>query len=770
MKSTAKRTLGILGVLSIAVAICASAAAQIPTTAPPQTNVTPLGPQRHQAPGQQQPSRQAQIGRAPAPTSVQMAGQGTIVGYVYWDTKSVQHTPATNCVGLGSAVSVGTPPKGQPTFEQFKMLGTFHNFTYMGTVGTFAVCQYSVKQVPTDQDLQVQINFKQPAFAPAIVAAIPPTANDPNSPIKIPGGACNKLAPAAPSASVLGSSWWTCGDYAYNVNFILQPVTAANMMSGGGQITALSGSLQNGASNGQPSTNPGLLSGGSRSGMLGGGTAPAPTQSAVQSRPAIHSQLLPAKPGAAQYALTNADVVRMVKGGVPESVMITSIHSGSGKFDFSPAGCRTLAQAHVSRKVLDAMGNGGVRPCFTGGVHTAAGANRPVSLKSPTQGKKITNPKTAQNNAAIIAVLRKQSQAATAEAAQMKLSIRPVAIQTQPSRTMAASGQNGLLAPSSTVQPVAATGTTPSGTVAASSSTNRFGKLQPGMIPGVALQCGHDPTFRILTVSGGPHVAVFTQDSTNNYNFYTITGCSFGNNGPNVKAYIFYKGTFHQDFQIQQWSDNFIALDIDPSLTGVDDQNSLTLVIQRADGQQTSKSGYSFYAVRDTVLLKPIPQQYFGLNRFRPDQSVIQNWTPTYTSASSAAVTPNLAGLSAEVHWQLTTDASGNILGGSDLYDFSHLHSTFALDSASMEWVDLSCTDPNYNQFAASKSNWSINWYGAADVQVSWQGQVCQNTPGSCGGAFQGDCFANPPETNYGVDVWVTGPRGLDPWTGKPGS
>ncbi|HEX7893125.1 MAG TPA: hypothetical protein VF447_02970, partial [Terriglobales bacterium] len=94
MKSTAKRTLGILGVLSIAAVICTSAAAQISATAPQNSKITPLGPQRHQAPGQQQPSRQAQIARAPAPTSIQMVGQGTIMGYVYWDTKSVQHTPA----------------------------------------------------------------------------------------------------------------------------------------------------------------------------------------------------------------------------------------------------------------------------------------------------------------------------------------------------------------------------------------------------------------------------------------------------------------------------------------------------------------------------------------------------------------------------------------------------------------------------------------------------------------------------------------------------
>jgi hypothetical protein len=111
-------------------------------------------------------------------------------------------------------------------------------------------------------------------------------------------------------------------------------------------------------------------------------------------------------------------------------------------------------------------------------------------------------------------------------------------------------------------------------------------------------------------------------------------------------------------------------------------------------------------------------------------------------------------------------------VGGSDVYSFSHLHSTFALDSAWMEWKDVSCDDSDHLQLATSKNNWAIDWDGASGVQVSWQGQMCQNVPGSCGtgAGVQTDCFAYLPESNYGINVWVTGPRGLDPWTGKPKS
>jgi hypothetical protein len=104
-----------------------------------------------------------------------------------------------------------------------------------------------------------------------------------------------------------------------------------------------------------------------------------------------------------------------------------------------------------------------------------------------------------------------------------------------------------------------------------------------------------------------------------------------------------------------------------PGLNAVDDRNNVTLVIRRADGKQTSKPGYKFDAARDTVLLRQNPRRYFSLNSCRTDQSVIQNWKPLYTSGSSPSKVPNLPDLSAEVHWDLTRDSNGSLVGGSDL-------------------------------------------------------------------------------------------------------
>lgn len=718
---------------------CFGFAQGVPTTVPaPNPNLTAPGPQAHRPPGGQHPQvTNSGMTNAPQPTNMHAPAQGVVSGYIYWDPKSLQYARSIPCKGLTIVINVAKPSTtNQPTFQQFQTLAMYHNFTSMSPVGPAAVCAYSAANVPTGVDLQVVARVDTTIFLGAAPqGAVPPTANDPNS-MQIPGGTCNQLPSAVPSASSLRSGFWTCGNNAYNVNFILQPANAANSGKGGGQLTPLSGAASQG----------GMLSGGNaQRGMLNGGTNPGPQnslggslkggvnaqQTPAQSTPAgTPGQLLPAKPGGA--------------GG---NVQLNPQ-------PYPPKGTSSVGGTNGNKVSLNPQ------PFPPRSIGSQA-----VKLSAPHQGQKIVNPKAAAHNAAIIAVLAKQRQAADAEASQMKLSIVPAAIQTQPSTVMSATGNGGMIAPSANAQRVATTANIPPATNS-NSSVSRYGKLSSGMIAGLALQCAQNPNMRIATVSGGPKPAIFTPDPQ--YDFYTITGCSFGNPGPNGKVYIYHQGTFHEDFIIDEWTDNWIKLHLDSSLTAVDDQNNLTLVIQRADGQQTSKSGYQFYAVRATTLLSSIPQASFSLNNFRPDQSVLKTWKPTYTSASSASVIPNLPGLSAEVHWDITTDPNGTVVGGNDDYDFSHLHFSFAVDSAWMEWTDVSCDQSE--QFAASNNNWGLSWYGASGLQVRWQGQQCQNKWHTCGGAFQPDCFYSPPESNYGIDVWVIGPRGLDAWTGKPGS
>jgi hypothetical protein len=60
-------------------------------------------------------------------------------------------------------------------------------------------------------------------------------------------------------------------------------------------------------------------------------------------------------PSAAQEALTNDDVVKLVKGGLPESVIIQKIRSSPRKFDTSADGLIKLKNAGVPDKIIEAM-------------------------------------------------------------------------------------------------------------------------------------------------------------------------------------------------------------------------------------------------------------------------------------------------------------------------------------------------------------------------------------------------------------------------------
>lgn len=765
--------------------ICVTAAAQVTTTPPPNPNLTAPGPQRHAPQGRQRPTINP-IEKAPPPNAALAQYPGDVEGFVYWDANVLTHKPAGTCDGLAvSVLPAGSTPNSIPTGNHFKYAGQIKEFLAGGKIALYEVCIYAYDHQPVGPQLQAQLMVTDRNVFSQGTTSKPATVG----PITIINAQCNNLPPIVPSSmSDLFAHWGSCQNRAFDVNFAIVPAFQV-MSSGGGSSGEMLASANKGAVNPGPiqSSSRGMLSsvnpGPQQSpspGMLAG-RDPGPVQSPASR---TRGELLSGKAGTP--TLTNADVIGLLKGGVPESSIINQINSSNKKFDFSSTSCQALTQAKISPKILDAMGDGSVRPCFTGGVRSGTGngadgdlnpqpfppkskiaRQASVVLSAPKQSQKITNPKASSLDAAIIAVLQKQRQSADVEATQMKLGIRPTISSTGPSNTMSAGGNTNTMLASTAAQPVSTVAGTQSSNP--TSATNRLGTLPQGLIPSLALQCGHDPSLRVLSVSGGTAPTTFTQDDK--YNFYTITGCSFGDVGLNSKVYIYYQGSFHEDFQIQEWSDNWIKLRLDPQLSGVDDQNNLTLVVQRADGKQLTKGGYKFYAARDTILLKQIPQNDFSLNKFRPDQSTIQNWKPTYTSASSPNVTPNLQGMSAEVHWNLTTDPNGTVVGGNDIYDFSHLHTTFLLSNALMEWKDVTCADPNQEKLAASNNNWNIDWYQSAGIQVSWQGQQCQNVSKSCGSdIFHGDCFEDRPESNYGIDVWVTGPRGLDPWTGKPTS
>ncbi|MBZ5527750.1 MAG: hypothetical protein LAN71_07615 [Acidobacteriia bacterium] len=395
-------------------------------------------------------------------------------------------------------------------------------------------------------------------------------------------------------------------------------------------------------------------------------------------------------------------------------------------------------------------------------------------LGPPKTGRKIANPYAVPHNAAIIAVLQRQKQAADAEAAQMKIGVH-AAGQSQPAPGPAANSRNIAHPPNPNIQKTPAAGTIGPERVsgAPGNSPSSYSQLHP--LDTTVLTCSHDTTMRILKVSGEAAPATFTPDVR--YNFYTISGCSFGEPSSNAKVYIYEGNTFRQDFVVQEWHDNWIKLNLNPALSGVLEQDNLTLVVQRADGKQASKGGFKFYAARTNgkgepieVLLSRIPKQYFSLDAFRPDYAATSAWKADYTSPSTPSASPFLAGLTAEVTWAFPPhELSGNfdpyvLRSGDDYYDFRHMQPGFAPDSAWMEWVDIACDDGNL--VADTKGKFDLEWTNDNRLRVFWTGEICKVHNGGFG--VQSDDFQQSPGSMYGVNVWVTGPRCVDPWNGTP--
>ena len=61
---------------------------------------------------------------------------------------------------------------------------------------------------------------------------------------------------------------------------------------------------------------------------------------------ALQAHQQPAQPPAQQSAMTNADLVKLVQAGVPESAIIASIHTCAPAFDLSADGLE-IGRAHV---------------------------------------------------------------------------------------------------------------------------------------------------------------------------------------------------------------------------------------------------------------------------------------------------------------------------------------------------------------------------------------------------------------------------------------
>ncbi len=245
--------------------LCASISlAQVRTTPTQVPNVT--------APQRQQPVPGTKV---PQPI-LQTPGAGTVEGFVYWDTASVSHTPASTCSGLAVTVAVGNSSGGKSNAYQplatltnnFKFVGQVKQFLVGGKIKVYDVCTYGYGHVPVGSDLRVTVLAEGASpsqagpFSPASVPQV-----DPIGPVTIVNGQCNMLPRIVnPTASDLFAHWGSCQNMAYDVNFMMQP--AQKVLSSGGSGVSSARGAQGG-----------MLSGSTQQqGMLTSGAGPS-TQS-----------------------------------------------------------------------------------------------------------------------------------------------------------------------------------------------------------------------------------------------------------------------------------------------------------------------------------------------------------------------------------------------------------------------------------------------------------------------------------------------------------
>src|SRR2546426_2925263 len=127
-----------------------------------------------------------------------------------------------------------------------------------------------------------------------------------------------------------------------------------------------------------------------------------------------------------------------------------------------------------------------------------------IKLGHPKMGPRINNPRAAMQDAAIIAVLQEQKQAADAEFTQMKAirtSSNLPAMQSQPSSGPGVAARVAINKPG-TLNKAGAGPTAGPGKVSDAPGNSSSSLARLPNIDATVATCGHDPTMRILKGSG----------------------------------------------------------------------------------------------------------------------------------------------------------------------------------------------------------------------------------------------------------------------------
>ena len=667
---------------------------------------------------------------------------GSITGLVYWDMSSTQYKLTSPCQGL--TVTVSTISKPQAGGGQ--VLATATNFTPMGPLtdltsqGTpkYMLCSYSFQKIPTGEYLRVTLTVQSSAFSPVVSVQSPPT-------FEIFGGNCNQT-PSSTLSFILGGGEMVCGNSAFNVNFKLLSSISAGLVRPTGSSKLLPGA---------PAKPGGLLSKGASGSSLDTGATPNTI-------------------GGATLLLNGTNTTS--SGGTLKlngsSNGVTASSGGTLLIGGPSAGAFTGGV----RPALPAMQAGGPAPYVPKMPPMQSNAKRDAAPPADAATKAQIKSKLQTQLAALKQRTARSSASAASNSADSKVSeiqaLQGQKMYVESLRTQAAQARDRLLVPPT--QNLVVRNQPPTGSI-----------LHPPQHTKICL------APQIHAVNGKSSGVVFSQDPKTND--YIISGCDFGTQ----KGQVYLSGAVtggRIDMVVTQWTEAQIEAVVQPGLTGVLD-GWPDLIVVPASAPSAKFPGSRFYAQRQRVLLPTIPQQYVTLANVTvgdtthgfgtkycpgPDVShlfpcIAFNAGPPLDGITNGHDDRN--GTNEPVSNAVDRDGGQmQFDSGEDIYDLSYMAPGFEIENPVAFWYAWThdvCegwasdafpkkpgdsvaydTEGHYSSYKKTRSKIVVDW-GVDHCAWRWLG------------VFKVDDWYN---SGYSLQVYVDGPIGVDPWTGRPTS
>ena len=684
---------------------------------------------------------------------------GAIGGFVYWQVNVFQ--PQSDCQGLTAKVATVTK-SGLP----LQLLSTTSTFTAMGPVTDYSaqsapkymLCSYSFHNMPENVYLRVLLYGPPPSTSVVIPSAF-----------QIPRGNCNSTPPSSLSFILTGGET-ICGDNAFNINFKLTSAAAAaprptassillphGPTSGGmlskpqaapADATPVAPNTRARATLLSPESSAGNMNTPGSTGMLAPAAKSGGTANAIGGNGGFTGGV---KSTAPQRLLTNAEVIRMQKAGISESVIVHSIQSSTKQFDFSPTGIKALQQAHVSPAVLAAMCDGSARcPAIQGDSTPATPGSKvelnPQPLPPRISSAKSSSPSTANGpvgkKAEFIAGPRLRNPKASSDG--LTSEIRS-ALQAQ--RTFYLAHPAAVISGPLNTQDLSVTKPPPLSPHPSGGANSKL-IAEPINLHTKLCMPGSPGVHSVNNVTSG---ASFSPDTQ--YNAYIIDGCNFGSDPGAVHLFGAFNNPSQMTFSIDSggWNDQQLYLHLNPNISGELDNNNVTLVIQRADGVTSHIGGFKFVAARDTqnpFLLTYVPQAVVTLGPSLP-----LNSGQSFGTGSS-----NLSSL------YVGRSAQKLFSAGHDSFDFTKMLPGFVVWDVQHDYSDQI---KQYQE--APPRNWSKwDWarWGSWNTQFDSNGiRVDYEVDYLNWQVFVGTEDWNDYMSEYSLRIWIVGPRGVtNPW------